>query len=182
MEFEKTDFDKYLLIEEYIIWIGKPRFIAFILKPIYSIFGAILFILMGKFIIKISKDEDSFFYFFYFLPFILIGLQFIWRLIIYKNTSYALSNKRIFILSGTSYYSRDLTSFYLDKIIETNVETNYIELKLKSSTVLFFTGEMNNSDDGPPKVYRKWESISNALTVYKLILDTIRAYKLSNLS
>ena len=129
-----NEIPKILESGEKIIWDGKPKFSAYIAS---AIFGALLFgVIFGLFIGAWRHSKQ--------LGFIAAGciffLSFIWSILSYRVTHYAITNERAVIQSGV--IGRDFRSIDYDKVQNASVDVGLIGVIFRVGTVKIFTGEL----------------------------------------
>lgn len=130
--------------DEEILWSDSPVFIPFILKSVpYLIFGLLwgamdFFLFMNG---NIENAELTLFMLIHMMPMWLGIGNFIRLLLVFPNTHYALTNKRLLLRSG--FWGIDFKSIDYDKISDIYVKVNPIEAIFKVGTIQANTGRTN---------------------------------------
>lgn len=157
--------------DEKISWEGKPTFIPFIASGLPFLgFGIIWVIMNYNFIQNTSSnpnglDITS-------IPFLLVQLMPLWLSIlnlvrlflVFKNTTYATTNKRILLRGG--FWGIDFKSIDYDKIFDIRVVVNPIENIFGVGSIKINAGLMGGM--GTP-IYDSIAAISNPYEVFKQI-------------
>jgi hypothetical protein len=179
-EFEQ-EFDPIKLENEKILWADKPKMLPFLCK---STLPFLISLPIGGFWIYAnfnSEAENGGFIIshLWFFGALVLG-QGLWmslkKILAYKYTLYAFSNKRILIRSG--FLSQEFKTIDLDKILDSEVKINFIERLTNVGTLKFHSGQVNvDSDDHETKFYDDWEGIQNPYEVYKQVQEIINKRK-----
>jgi uncharacterized membrane protein YdbT with pleckstrin-like domain len=164
-------FDSIKDDNENVLWIDKPKLIPYIITSL-SLGVAVTCFLVFYFVI--TKDitfTDKSIRLLSIIGASLPVLFFLWsfvrKMLSYKNTAYALTDKRIIIRSG--FLSPNFKIMDYAKIIEVDVKINLIERAYNVGTIIFFSGKTEQYDDFPVKVYDKWEAINMPNDVFDLL-------------
>jgi hypothetical protein len=161
--------------DEEIIWSGKPAFFPFLLSGLpFLIFGIFWGIIDFGFIKFFSKEtagmEDmSFFYLFFVLhSFPCWGsvLNMVRLALVYNNTYYAYTNKRLMMCSG--FWGTDFKAIDYDKIADLTVNVNPVENLLGVGTISAFSGRTTSRG---MRIYDRFIAISNPYEVFKRIKE-----------
>lgn len=163
-------FEQVLDNNEKTLWIGKPKFIPFLTTGIpFLIIGIIWFCIdYFGFIRNIKLDESSYFT----IPFFLLHLFPFWGsilnifrlLLVYNNTYYTYTNKRIMMRSG--FLGTDFKAIDYDKISDIEVNVNPIENLYNVGTIQAYSGRVGDKGN---RVYDKLIAIENPYEVFKMI-------------
>lgn len=160
--------------DEKILWVSNPTLIPFILSGVpflifgllwgaFDYFGFIQHMLKGD--MKGSKEMAGFA-----IPFFALHLFPLWlgvgnmiRLcLVYGNTCYAFSNKRVLLRTG--FWGIDFKGIDFDRLEQLEVTVNPIENMLGVGTVKMFSGGMTSK--GAP-TFNYFIGIENPYEVYK---------------
>ncbi|HAS6235639.1 TPA: PH domain-containing protein [Vibrio vulnificus] len=161
----KDIFKPVLDDNEEILWVGKPYFIAYLLNASFVFFcGILLFLFLGRSSSELfSTDpvqllsEGCVMWF---------GLALIlYKLLVYPNTFYAYSNKRLLFRSG--FMGIDYKVIDYDKITNVEVNINPIESLFNVGTIKVFCGEVGG----------KGQKITNDMIAIPYPNDTFRNIK-----
>jgi uncharacterized membrane protein YdbT with pleckstrin-like domain len=163
--------------DENILWLGKPSFIPFLSTGIpFLIIG----LLWGAFdyfafIRHMKKNMPDFF-----IPFFALHLFPLWgsvlnmaRLVlVYNNTSYSITNKRLMMRSG--FFGIDFKAVDYDKIEDIQVTVNPLENLFGVGTIRAFSGSVSNRGG---RIYDRFIAIANPYEVFKKIKEVSVAIK-----
>jgi hypothetical protein len=153
------ELDKALDNGEKILWEGKPEFLPFFMDKsiIYLFIGLILVLaLLPPIIINLFSSKSELgsllpLFFGLFPPFFLLGITFIllpiiFNSMLFKNTHYAITNKRLLVQTGI--IGRDFQSFEFDKRANAEVNINAYDKVLgkNTGTIRYLTPEGINQD------------------------------------
>lgn len=170
-----------LLKNEEILWCSQPETVIFSLEDFFLIPFSILW---GGFSIfweaSVLTHGVPFFFSLFGIPFVIVGLYFIFGRFIYKiiktkNTYYAVTNKRILIL--TNLFTKSIRTEFINQItcINKSVRSNGVGT-LKFGNSSFFQGMWGNSgmeffgsryNKDVPAFY----NIQDADEVYKIVSE-----------
>jgi hypothetical protein len=160
--------------DEKILWVSNPTLIPFILSGVpflifgllwgaFDYFGFIQHMLKGD--MKGSKEMAGFaipFFALHLLP-LWLGVGNMIRLcLVYGNTCYAFSNKRVLLRTG--FWGIDFKGIDFDRLEQIEVTVNPIENMLGVGTVKMFSGGMTSK--GAP-TFNFFIGIENPYEVYK---------------
>lgn len=141
----KMHFENIRESDEKILWAGTPIFLPFLLKGIPFLVLGILWGLMDyQFFIK-KQDLDlgiSIFTLLHTMPLWLSILNILRLVLVFPNTCYAYSNKRILLRSG--FWGIDYKTIDFDKISDIEVTVNPIEALFGAGTIKAFSGRSDN--------------------------------------
>lgn len=155
--------------DEKILWEGKPTFLPFLASGLPLLgFGIIWGIMDYGFISKAFTSSRQGFL----IPFFILHLMPLWlgiiniiRLfLVFNNTAYAATNKRLLIRSG--FFGIDFKSFDYDKIIDLRVDVNPLENIFSVGSIKINTG-LTGSKETP--IYDSIAAITNPYGVFKQI-------------
>lgn len=161
--------------DEHLLWFGRPNAIPFFLGGVpFLIFGIIWGIIDLGFISAVgtgvSLRNVPF-------PALLAGIGFftlhllpLWLgvgnmlrlLLVFGNTCYAFTNKRLMLRSG--FWGTDFKSVDYDAIQEMEVTVNPVENMLGVGSIRFFTGRTGNK--GAP-IYDRFVGIDDPYQIYR---------------
>ncbi|NLR94103.1 PH domain-containing protein [Flammeovirga agarivorans] len=182
----KSKFDLVKDNDEQILWENKPEFIPFILVGLYQILSGLIIpgvILIINYFGDFDRNMDSGYWFLMvvFIAPIISGLyQIFYNIFNYSNTSFALTNKRVMFSSGYSFV--DFKTIDLDKILELETKTNFIDNIFKVGTIRFFSGRTKSDEGNTTKLYDEWSSIKEVLSIYKMVKQVSSDFQDSNTS
>lgn len=180
-DFERIppEFDAVKDNNETILWIGQPKLVPFLAQGIpFLIFGC----LWGVFDLAFFGNIFSFgggmmggfnvfltiFMLFHLFPFYGSFLNMLRLVLVYKNTRYAYTNKRLMFRTG--FFGIDFKAVDYDKIQNIEVNVNPLEKLFNVGSVKAFTGEFVSSrDHGTRPVYSTFQAIEEPYEVFKAI-------------
>ncbi len=157
--------------DERIFWVGKPAFIPFILTGVpFLIFG----LLWGAFdypiVVGIMKGGLDYpmmgFFALHLFPFWGSILNMARLFLVYGNTFYAYSNRRLMMRSG--FWGTDFRAIDYDRIQDIEVNVNPVENLLGVGTINAFSGGFTSKGG---RIYDKFIAISNPYDVFKRIKE-----------
>ncbi len=129
--------------DETILWVGRPRFLVFIL-------GGVPFLMMGLvwgaidyfgFIRHMPSQMIGFaipFFALHLMPLWLSVLNFARLILVHRNTFYAFSDRRVMIRSG--FWGTDFRTIDYDRISEVEVNVNPVENLLGVGSIVIDSG------------------------------------------
>jgi hypothetical protein len=167
-----SEFAEVLDKDEKILWTGNPKFIPFLATGIPFLTIGILWFCFDYFgFIKNMKAGDAGFS----VPFFILHLFPFWgsilnmlRLVlVYNNTFYTYTNRRIMMRSG--FWGNNFMAIDYDKISDIEVTVNPVERVFNVGTVKAFSGRL--SDKGA-RLYDSFIAIENPYEVFKMIKQT----------
>lgn len=136
--------------DEEFLWVGEPSFVPFILTgvPLLAFglaWGAFDYF---AFIRHMRLNSSAYAVM---IPFFLIHLAPFWTgilnmarlFLVHKNTFYAVTNKRVMMMSG--FWGIDFKSIDFDKISDVEVNVNPLENLLGVGTLRFYSGRSNRN-------------------------------------
>jgi membrane protein YdbS with pleckstrin-like domain len=166
------DFDKILDTNEVVLWSGRPNAVPFYLSGVpFLIFGILwgCFDYFG-FIRHMTSREAGFaipFFALHLFP-LWLGVGNMFRLVfVFRNTEYAITNRRLLIRGG--FWGISFKSVDYDRIQETDVSVGPIEKMLDVGTIKFFSGAQTSRG---ANIYDRFIGISDPYEVYKKIKQT----------
>ncbi len=162
-------FEQVLDDNEKTLWIGRPKFIPFLATGIpFLIIGIIWFCIDYFGFIKnmpsMNKAFDIPFFILHLLPFWGSVLNIIRLILVYNNTYYTYTNKRIMMRSG--FLGTDFKAIDYDKISDIEVNVNPIENMFNVGTVQAYSGRLNDKGN---RICDKFVAIENPYEVFKMI-------------
>lgn len=144
-----TNLDNIIVNDEEIIWRGKPKKSAFIINKILTMLPvALIWLLFDSFFIIVAFKASNFKEIFLFLiPFFLFHLMPVWIWLSniltankrWKNTEYAVTDKRVIIMSG--FIGMDYQSIYYKDIQNVDLKISVIDKILKVGDIYFDTNK-----------------------------------------
>lgn len=157
--------------DEKILWEGRPTFLPFIANGLPLLGFGILWGIMDYAFIKNSAAAPGSMAAFL-LPFFVLHLAPLWigifnmikLFLVFNNTHYSITNKRIILRSG--FWGIDFKSADYDKIMDLRVDVNPIENMFGVGSIKINTGLTGNK--GTP-VYDSLTAITNPYEVFKKI-------------
>ena len=161
--------------DEQVYWVGKPAFLPFILTGVpflilgllwgaMDYFGFIRHMLKGE-----GKELTGFaipFFTLHLLPLWLSVLNMLRLFLVYGNTCYAYTNKRLMIRSG--FWGTDFKAIDYDKIQDIEVNVNPIENTLGVGTIRAFSGRETAKGN---RIYDQFIAVPNPYEVFKGIKE-----------
>lgn len=167
------EFDSIKDTDEEILWLGKPKFVPFILSglgaSLFTIAFGVIWVLVNL-NIKPENSAESGWSFFWLFGLIPLG-QGVWafvnRILSFSNTAYAYSQKRVMMRTG--FIGTDFKIIDYDKISDIEVTVNVFERAYHVGTVRFFSGRTETNDDITSKLYDRWEAIENPYEVFRRV-------------
>lgn len=165
--------------DESIFWTGTPKFIPFLATGIpFLIFGCIWgaidifgFILpMGSVNAGGQGIPVGFmipFFALHMFPFYGSILNIIRLALVYRNTVYSITNKRVMIRTG--FMGIDYTSVDYDRIVDIEVNVNPLEKLFNVGSILIFSGDIASTRNGSRRVTKNFRAIENPYEVYRKI-------------
>ena len=172
-EFVPMNLEKIIVEGEEVIWSGKPKKSAFIINKVLTMLPiAIIWLLFdsGFIIAFLSSGETGMLWFI--VPFFAFHLMPVWIWLSnvltankkWKNTEYAITDKRIIISSG--FIGMDYQSIYYKDIENVHLKISVIDKILKVGDIYFDTTD---------KVKPAFLDVENAYEIYpklqKVVLD-----------
>jgi membrane protein YdbS with pleckstrin-like domain len=160
---------------EDIYWTGRPLLIPFLATGIPFlvigiIWGVITFSFFSDGFMFNAFMFDGFmtmFIIFYLFPFYGSILNMLRLVLVYQNTYYAYTNKRLMLRTG--FFGTDFKTIDYDKIQNIEVNVNPLERMLHVGTIKVNTGEVGRSKNGTYSIYTKFIGIENPYEVFKQI-------------
>jgi len=148
---------------EEIYWAGKPEFVPFILRGV----PLLLLGFLAEWFYKGKAIEGLPGFFNVSTPLLLAGsLYMLYLFLVYGNTCYGYSNKRLMMRSG--FFGIDFKTIDYDKISDIEVNVNPIENLFGVGTIQAFSGRTTEKG---ARIYDKFISIANPYEVFKRIKE-----------
>jgi len=149
--------------DEDIYWSGKPEFVPFILRGVPFLAAGILAELFykGRPIQGAPGFLDA-----GTLIFLASVLYMVYLFLVYGNTGYAFSNKRLMMRSG--FFGIDFKAVDYDKISDIEVNVNPIENLFGVGTIQAFSGRTTEKG---ARIYDRFISITDPYEVFKQIKE-----------
>ncbi|HRI47063.1 MAG TPA: PH domain-containing protein [Ignavibacteriaceae bacterium] len=157
--------------DEKVFWIGKPKFVPFMMTGIPFLLVGIVWFAFDYFAFLKNIDlEDGVSGFV--VPFFIMHLFPTWGSIlnlirlalVFNNTYYTYTNKRLMMRSG--FWGTDFRAIDYDKISDIEVNVNPIENMFNVGSIMAYSGR-NNSKGG--RIYDRFIAIENPYHVFKMI-------------
>lgn len=149
--------------DEEIFWAGKPEFIPFILRGVPFLLAGFLaeWIYRGKTVqgLPFSLSPGTLFL-------LAAILYMLYLFLVYGNTHYGFSNKRLMMRSG--FFGTDFKTIDYDKISDIEANVNPIENLFGVGTIQAFSGRTTEKG---AKIYDRFISITNPYEVFKRIKE-----------
>jgi uncharacterized membrane protein YdbT with pleckstrin-like domain len=159
--------------DETIFWTGRPRFVPFIAQGIpFLIFGLIWGAFDSMFFSQFNAlgGMQGFMFLFMLLhlfPFYGSILNMLRLILVYRNTFYAYTDKRLMLRSG--FFGIDFKAIDYDKIQNLEVNVNPLERFLNVGSIKVFTGEYQTTKNGTRAIFSQFTAIENPYEVFKQI-------------
>lgn len=165
--------------DEELLWIGTPTFIPFILRGIPFLILGILWGIFDFFFIGIAGNLASEmmgfiipFMLLHSAPFWLSILNMLRLILVYKNTNYGFTNKKIMFRTG--FFGVDFRSIDYDKVSNIEVNVNPIENLFNVGSIILSSGRVNSKGQPIPD---RFISITNPYEVYRKMNKVITDVK-----
>ncbi len=160
---------------EEIYWTGKPLLIPFLATGVpFLVIGMIWGVITFSFFSDgFMFNEFMFngfmtmFMILYLFPFYGSILNMLRLILVYQNTYYAYTNKRLMLRTG--FFGTDFKTIDYDKIQNIEVNVNPLERLLHVGTIKMYTGEVGRSKNGTYSIYTNFIGIENPYEVFKQI-------------
>ena len=173
-------FDKNLLPEfdsikdngEEILWIGKPRFIPYllsnVLRSLFVMFIGMMILVTGPNAkVEGAEDGPNYFWLIGLLPLAQGLYTLLKHMLSYRNTLFALSNRRVMIRSG-GIRSSFITIAH-NKILDIEVKVNMADRRYNVGTIRFFSGRTKEDEDGISNLYDNWYAIDAPYEIFEQV-------------
>lgn len=149
--------------DEVIYWSGKPEFIPFILRGVPFLAAGLLAELFykGGHLPGLPGFLDT-----GTILFLASAAYMIYLFLVYGNTGYAFSNKRLMMRSG--FFGVDFMSIDYDKISDIEVNVNPVENLFGVGTVQAFSGRTTEKG---ARIYDRFISIAEPYEVFRRIKE-----------
>ncbi len=149
--------------DEVIYWTGKPDFIPFVLRGVPFLIAGLLaeLFLKGRHVQGTLGVLDM-----GTLLFLASGLYMVYLFLVYGNTAYAVSSKRLMMKSG--FFGIDFKAVDYDQISDIEVNVNPIENLFGVGTIQAFSG---CTTEKGARIYDRFISITNPYEVFKQIKE-----------
>ncbi|MCK5087791.1 MAG: PH domain-containing protein [Melioribacteraceae bacterium] len=163
-------FDTILDDGEKILWRGKPQFFPFIMSGIPFLIIGLLWGAFDIFFITMMPDEMSGFAIPFFaihmFPFYGSILNMLRLVLVFKNTEYAITDKRLIVRTG--FWGIDFRSLDFSTISDVEVNVNPVENMYSVGTIrIYSTNIIRRGRRG----YNRFVGIQNPYEVYKKIKE-----------
>lgn len=172
LEFESVKDD-----DETIIWQGKPKLVPFLVQGVpFLIFGLIWGAFDYFFFLQSSMFGGfgfmsgflSIFILFHMFPFYAGILNMLRLVLVYKNTRYAATNKRLMFRTG--FFGIDFKIIDYDKIQNIEVNVNPLENLYQVGTIKVFAGEfVRSGNNGTRPLSNEFKAIDDPYGTFKII-------------
>lgn len=181
------EIDKVLDEKEKVLWEGSPKFWPFffgrsIITTIFGIFwmGFMLIFIIMSFLVP-GAGAVKYFIFatphFWIGVVLLIGIP-LYNLLLYKNSYYSITNKRVIIQKGV--VGRDFEMVDFDQITNAEVNVGFFDIVFgrSSGSILISTaGTLTYTKHGPVQKPYTISNISNPYEVFKFFKKVSHAVK-----
>lgn len=173
------EFDAVKDDDETILWIGKPKREPFLAQGIpfliigflWGAFDYFFFLRFTGFMPGGIGGVATVFILFHMFPFYASILNMLRLVLVFKNTSYAYTNKRMMFRTG--FFGIDFKSIDYDRIQNIEVNVNPLEKLFNVGTIKTFTGEYASSGNhGTRPVFNEFKAIEDPYEVFKAIKQT----------
>lgn len=172
IEINAPQFEKVLDNNEKVLWIGHPKLIPFLSSGVgFLIFGTLWFCFDYFVFIRNIELTDATgsgfilgFFGLHLLPFWLSVANMLRLCLVYKNTFYTYTNRRL--MARTGFLGTDFKSFDFDKISDLEVNVNPLENMFNVGTIRIYSGRLNEKGG---RVSDNFVAISNPYEVFKMI-------------
>ncbi len=171
-EFEQVKDDN-----ESILWVGQPKLVPFLVQGVpFLIFGFFWGAFDFFFIMNFMSVGPvggfgnllSIFFLLHMFPFYGSILNMLRLMLVYRNTRYAYTNKRLMFRTG--FFGIDFKAVDYDKIQNIEVNVGPLEKLLNVGSIRFFTGEFTTSGDhGTRSIYNQFKAIEDPYAIFKAI-------------
>lgn len=160
--------------DEQIFWTGKPAFVPFILTGLPFLilgllWGSIDYFGFIRHMKEMKGDMLGFaipFFALHLLPFWLSILNMLRLFLVFGNTCYAFSNKRLLARSG--FWGTDFKAIDYDKIQDIEVNVNPIENLFGVGTIQAFSGSVSSKG---ARIYDRFIAVPNPYDVFRRIKE-----------
>jgi membrane protein YdbS with pleckstrin-like domain len=165
------EFDTVKNDDENILWVGKPTFLPYLANALELGVGAAIFVVIYYLSTRNIKNDDgttgNFNYWFAAVPVVFFLWGFLQKLVSFRNTSYAYSDRRVMMRTG--FIGTSFKSIDYDKISDIEVTVNFIERVFNVGSIRFFSGRTQIDDGATTKLYDRWEAIIKPYDVFKKV-------------
>lgn len=165
--------------DESIHWTGTPKFIPFLATGIpFLIFGCIwgAIDIFGFILPMRSATAGGFgiplgfvvpFFALHMFPFYGSILNIIRLALVYRNTIYAITSKRLIIRTG--FMGIDYKSVDYDRIVDIEVNINPLEKIFNVGSIYVFSGDLVSTRNGTRRANKNFRAIEDPYDVYRKI-------------
>ncbi|HSC53295.1 MAG TPA: PH domain-containing protein [Phnomibacter sp.] len=165
-------FEQVLDKDEKTLWIGRPKLIPFLTTGLPYLAIGIIWFCTDYFVFIRTMDSAIAgftipFFLLHLFPFWGSMLNMLRLMLVYNNTYYTYTNRRIMMRSG--FWGTDFKAIDYDKISDIEVNVNPIEKFFNVGTVQAYSGRVNDKGN---RVYDKFVAIENPYEVFKMIKQT----------
>lgn len=172
------EFDAVKDDDETIFWVGRPKQVPFLAQGIpFLIVGLVWLFFDSFFIMGIGSVGAAFdgmggflavFFLFHLAPFWLSLANMLRLLLVYKNTRYAYTNKRMMFRTG--FFGIDFKAVDYDKIQNLEVNVGPLEKLFNVGSIRAFSGQFaSNGEHGTRAVFDCFKAIDDPYGVFKAI-------------
>lgn len=170
-----SPFDKILDRNETLLWSGRPHAAPFYLSGVpFLILGLLWGAFDFGFIRQIHGSSGAQSFNAMLIPFFLLHLAPLWLsvgnvfrlLIVYPNTCYALTNRRVLIRGG--FWGASFQSIDYDRIQEADVTVGPVERMLNLGSIKIFSGRTNSKG---ANLYDRFIGIDHPYDIYKQLKE-----------
>ncbi len=159
---------------ETILWIGRPRFIPYLLSgfwaSLFSIIFAVLWILMSNTLASNVERNGlnwSYLPYFGYLPLIQVAYRILYKLLSFSKTCYVYSTDGI--MTKTGMFGTHFIAISYDKLADIQVEASILERLFNTGTIRFHSGKINDDEGHLTKLYDDWHALENPYEIFKQI-------------
>ena len=160
---------------EQLIWAGKPHYVPFLASAVPVLFFGALWGCFDLFFLMAARGDRVHGATLFLYPFLALHsfpawgslLYLLWLILSYKNTAYAITNRRVILRSGV--WAPNFQSFDMDQISEVDVTIGPIEKMLDCGTVRANAGRTNSKGS---TLFESMVAIDQPYDVYKLLKQT----------
>ena len=155
--------------DEQMFWVGEPELLPFLCTGVpYLMIGLLWGALTHSGSVHVQTNPGDGIELFIINLFLFWGsiLNMVRLALVYNNTSYAFTNKRLMLRSG--FFGIDFKAIDYDKIVETEVTVNPVENLFGVGTIRVFSGAVTSKGQ---RIYDRFVAIENPYDVFKRIKE-----------